>query len=99
MGMSSARCLGQLDGSLTPAGRGWSQVQGDFRISRGADGSVSNWVPGLAGPLTNCSYEGLEPSYRAVSQFLVGPSLAALPPGASGPQLREAGAGSLATSR
>lgn len=48
-------------------------------ISRGTDRNLFLKGPGLVGLLTDCSWEGLELSYRAASGFVVRLSSGLLP--------------------
>ena len=61
--------------------RGLEPTIGCFRIFRGIDRSVSCWVSVPAGFFSDCGWDRLESSYRALSESTVSLSLAGLSPG------------------
>lgn len=58
------------------------QIQDPFKISGDAYGSVFYLVSGPSGLLVDCCWDGLESSYRAISESTVCLSLVGLIPGA-----------------
>lgn len=76
----------------TKSGKGWSWVYVPFRISKGTGNSISHKVPRRERLLMDCSWERLEPIYRAISEFITGLNFTDLTLGPPGPWLRGFGA-------